>query len=179
MAVAADSWSASDAYESYIGRWSRLVGREFLSWLAPEAGRRWVDVGCGTGALSGTVLAEAEPAALVGVDPAAGFVDHARAQVRDARAEFRVGDALTLPVPDATADYVVSDLVLNFAAATAAAVHPAGAARRVDPADRPGMGGGGSAAALRERPARRQAAAAKANLPECSESSWTRSTAYT
>jgi hypothetical protein len=35
------------AYERYMGKWSRLVGGAFLDWLAPSAGLRWLDVGCG------------------------------------------------------------------------------------------------------------------------------------
>jgi len=50
-----DVWAAGDLYEPYVGRWSRVVAKEFLAWLAVPAGRRWLDVGCGTGALSQTV----------------------------------------------------------------------------------------------------------------------------
>ena len=45
-------WAAGEVYEPYVGRWSRLVARAFLDWLAVPEGRDWVDVGCGTGALS-------------------------------------------------------------------------------------------------------------------------------
>jgi ubiquinone/menaquinone biosynthesis C-methylase UbiE len=55
-------WASGAAYEPFIGRWSRLVAREFLDWLAVEPGRRWLDVGCGTGALTRTILERAEPA---------------------------------------------------------------------------------------------------------------------
>jgi 2-polyprenyl-3-methyl-5-hydroxy-6-metoxy-1,4-benzoquinol methylase len=48
-----DAWTSGDAYEPYVGRWSRLVAREFLEWLAVPPGGRWLDVGCGTGALAG------------------------------------------------------------------------------------------------------------------------------
>lgn len=45
----ADRWASGTDYDSYIGRWSRLVAPEFLVWLPVAAGRRWLDVGCGTG----------------------------------------------------------------------------------------------------------------------------------
>jgi hypothetical protein len=45
-----DVWAAGDLYEPYVGRWSRLVAREFLSWLSVPADMDWLDVGCGTGA---------------------------------------------------------------------------------------------------------------------------------
>ena len=49
-----DTWSSGDAYEPYVGRWSRLVARDFLQWLDQPESLRWLDVGCGTGALSET-----------------------------------------------------------------------------------------------------------------------------
>jgi ubiquinone/menaquinone biosynthesis C-methylase UbiE len=74
-------WAAASAYESYIGRWSRVVAREFLDWLnAPERGR-WLDVGSGTGALSAMVLESADPNEVVGVDRTEAFVDYARTKV--------------------------------------------------------------------------------------------------
>src|SRR5215217_1078128 len=40
-----DAWNSGDAYEPYVGRWSRLVAREFLEWLAVPPGGRWLEVG--------------------------------------------------------------------------------------------------------------------------------------
>src|SRR5258705_11122744 len=107
-------WVIGDAYEAYVGRWSRRVALEFLRWLDVPAGRHWLDVGCGTGALTETVLAVADPALVVGVDPAEGFLADARARVVDPRASFRTGDAQSLPLPDRRFDAVVSGLALNF-----------------------------------------------------------------
>jgi SAM-dependent methyltransferase len=107
-----DEWQVGDAYEAYVGRWSRRVATRFLDWLDVPAGRRWLDVGCGTGALAHAILATAGPERVTGVDPSAGFL--AAAAVDDPRVEFRVGDARDLPVPDADADVVVSGLALNF-----------------------------------------------------------------
>jgi Methyltransferase domain len=78
VAQPTEVWAAGDAYEPYIGRWSRLVARQLLAWLGVARGAVWLDVGCGTGALAGTVLEAADPAAVVGLDPSAGFVAHAR-----------------------------------------------------------------------------------------------------
>lgn len=94
----------------------------FVDWLGVPAGRRWLDVGCGTGALTSTVLETAEPASVLGVDPSAGFLSVARARVADARAGFEVGDARSLPVPDGAVDVVVSGLALNFVPDPAAAL---------------------------------------------------------
>ena len=64
-----DVWASGDAYEPYVGRWSRLVAAEFVDWLDLPGDRRWLDVGCGTGALSSVIAARCEPAEVLGVDP--------------------------------------------------------------------------------------------------------------
>ncbi|MFC0105293.1 class I SAM-dependent methyltransferase [Kibdelosporangium aridum] len=107
-----DTWAVGDAYEAYVGRWSRQVAEVFVRRLGLPTGLRWLDVGCGTGALTTAVLAAADPAEVVGVDPSEGFLATARARVNDSRASFEVGDALTLP--DGRFDVVVSGLALNF-----------------------------------------------------------------
>jgi SAM-dependent methyltransferase len=109
-----DWFADGAAYESYVGRWSGPIADKFVDWLAQPAGLRWVDVGCGTGALSATVLAKAAPLRLVGIEPSEGFLELARASIKDPRAEFRQGDAQSLPLADHAADVVVSGLVLNF-----------------------------------------------------------------
>ncbi len=112
--MASDRWTGGDDYERYMGRWSRPVADRFLDWLAVPGDRNWVDVGCGAGALTATIIARAAPATVVGVDPSADFVAHAGASVDDPRAQFRVGAAASLPLEDGWADFVVSGLVLNF-----------------------------------------------------------------
>jgi len=109
-----DVWAAGRLYEPYIGRWSRLVAREFLAWIEVPAQRDWLDVGCGTGALSEVILQIAQPRSVKGIDPSAGFTEHARAHVADPRATFDVGDAQSLPLDTASRDAAVSGLVLNF-----------------------------------------------------------------
>lgn len=112
--VAHEVWSVGDAYEAYVGRWSRRVADFFLHWLDLPEGGRWLDVGCGTGALTGRVLALADPAHVVGVDTSEGFLADARARMVDPRSTFRAGDARSLPFPDRSFDAVVSGLTLNF-----------------------------------------------------------------
>ena len=109
-----DAWGDGDQYEPFVGRWSRLVAAEFLDWLNVPAGRRWLDVGCGTGALAETVLNRAEPSQVRGVDPTEGYVTYARERIDDPRFEAQVGDARSLPFEDGSFDAVVSGLVLNF-----------------------------------------------------------------
>lgn len=109
-----DVWATGAAYEAYVGRWSRLVASEFIDWLAMPPHSQWLDVGCGTGALSQTIVRQAAPRAVLGIDRSAGFVGHGRSQIKDQRIRFEVGDAQSLPVESSTHDVAVSGLVLNF-----------------------------------------------------------------
>jgi SAM-dependent methyltransferase len=109
-----DVWAVGQAYESYVGGWSRRVAAEFLSWLAVPPGAAWLDVGCGTGALTQSILAHAAPSRVLGLDASTGFIEHARATTPDARAAFAIGDGQRLELPDRTFDAAVSGLVLNF-----------------------------------------------------------------
>ena len=115
-----DVWASGDAYEPYVGRWSRLVAAEFVDWLEVPTGRRWLDVGCGTGALSSVIAARCKPAEVLGVDPSEAYVAWATAHVEDHRVRFAVADATHLPAGPFEA--VVSGLVLNFVPDAAAAV---------------------------------------------------------
>ncbi len=109
-----DTWAAGKFYEPYVGRWSRLVAKEFLAWLDVPPKSDWLDVGCGTGALTELILLQTQPRSVKGVDPSAGFLEHARAHVVDAKATFEVGDAQALPVRSEQFGAAVAGLVLNF-----------------------------------------------------------------
>jgi len=113
-ATPTESWGSGDAYEQYVGRWSRKVAAELLRWLVPAPGLAWADVGCGTGALAETILAACAPAAIEGVDASEGFVAAARQRLRDPRVRFMTGDATRLPWEAGAFDVAVSGLVLNF-----------------------------------------------------------------
>ena len=117
-----DRWTGGDDYESYVGRWSRGIAVEFVDWLGAAAGLSWLDLGCGTGALTTAILERAAPASVVGVDPSPSFIDHARAATPDRHAVFLTGDALALPLAAGSADVVATGLVLNFIPDVAAAL---------------------------------------------------------
>jgi SAM-dependent methyltransferase len=107
-------WGSGDSYEPYVGRWSRLVAKEFLRWLALPENSRWLDVGCGTGALSQTILEMANPNTVNGIDRSEDYVESARTRVNDRRAGFEVGNAQMLSFESEAFDAAVSGLVLNF-----------------------------------------------------------------
>jgi ubiquinone/menaquinone biosynthesis C-methylase UbiE len=82
---------------------------------APAAGERFVDVGCGTG--NAALLAAERGATVTGVDPVKRLLDVAAAQAAERRlhATFLVGEAESIPVPDAGADAVISVFGAIFA----------------------------------------------------------------
>lgn len=102
----------ADAYERYMGRWSRAIGEKFLIWLAPPQNADWLDVGCGTGAFSQLIAERCTPKSLSGIDPSAAQVDFARGKLPNT--DLRVADAMALPFGDSAFDVVVSALVLHF-----------------------------------------------------------------
>ncbi len=111
---ASDSWASGESYQLYVGRWSRLVANEFVSWLDASSQKRWLDIGCGTGSLSHAILDLTSPAAVQGVDPSESHVSFAQSTIHDVRVAFSVGRAGSLQIPSDSFDFVVSGLVLNF-----------------------------------------------------------------
>lgn len=114
-----DPWSNGAQYETYIGRWSNAVAREFVPWLGADSGGSWLDVGCGTGALSDAILRQADPTRLHGIDPSEPYLELARLRLSGTIATFSTGDAMALDTgsPEeepVVYDVVASGLVLNF-----------------------------------------------------------------
>ena len=102
------------AYEQAIGVWSRLVGVDFLDWIEPSAGLRWLDVGCGTGVFTELLVERCAPAEVHGIDPAEPQLALARAQPVGRTAQFEVGDAMALPYGADRFDAAVMALVIFF-----------------------------------------------------------------
>jgi SAM-dependent methyltransferase len=101
-------------YEQYMGRWSRLVGEEFLRWLSPAHGLRWLDVGCGNGAFTELLVQRCAPAFVDGIDPSEAQLTFARARLTGRPVSFQRADAMALPIVDNTMDAAVMPLVIFF-----------------------------------------------------------------
>jgi SAM-dependent methyltransferase len=122
MSDVRDRWAAGSSYEDFMGRWSRRLAPRFVSWLHAPARGHWLDVGCGTGALTDAICRHALPASVLGCDPAEPLVEYARAQCQDPRASFAVAGAGGLPDRAGGYDGVTSLLALNFLPDAEAAV---------------------------------------------------------
>jgi ubiquinone/menaquinone biosynthesis C-methylase UbiE len=114
MKEARVDFADASAYERFMGRWSRAVAPQFLTWMGAKRRARWLDVGCGTGILTEALLDLCEPAAVTGIDASPAQVAQASRGPAGDRAKFRQGDATSLPFPGAAFDVAVSALTLNF-----------------------------------------------------------------
>jgi trans-aconitate methyltransferase len=118
-----DLWESASAYERFMGRWSRELARAFVRWLDVPPGSHWLEVGCGTGALTSGILEMGRPASVVATDSSEQFIAHARAVLPDHRVQFITASADQLPPTAAGYDVVASSLVLNFIPDPTAALH--------------------------------------------------------
>ncbi len=121
MTGPADRWAAGEEYERFMGRWSRRLAPRFVAWLAIPPDAHWLDVGCGTGALTDAICAGAGPASVLGCDPAPAFIAAAD-RTRHPRATFVVAAAGALPARPGGYGSVTSLLALNFLPDPGAAV---------------------------------------------------------
>jgi ubiquinone/menaquinone biosynthesis C-methylase UbiE len=109
-----DSWENGIAYDNFMGRWSKLVSEEFLTWFDVQSGQTWLDVGCGTGNLTRLILKTFLPGNIVSIDSSTGFILHAKKSITDPLVKFSLSYAQNLGLLSKSMDAVVSGLVLNF-----------------------------------------------------------------
>jgi SAM-dependent methyltransferase len=107
------SVAGAAAYERGIGRWSRRLAPAFLDFCGPVAGRV-LDIGCGTGILTESLLARGSVTGVVGIDVAEPLLARARGVIADPRATFDHVDAAALPYAGESFDHALSMLVVNF-----------------------------------------------------------------
>jgi SAM-dependent methyltransferase len=116
MTTARSTYVATDgaAYEIFLGRWTRRLAEPLIDFAQfPDHGRL-LEVGCGTGSLARALAARRPAQAIVGIDIALPYVAYARSQSTQDNLAFAVGDAVQLPIPDASCAGVAAQLVLNF-----------------------------------------------------------------
>lgn len=113
MTKQSDQWGNGDPYEFFMGRWSSLMAVEFLNWLNIDSSKMWLEIGCGTGALSESIIDKAKVQKLICIEPSMAFLNAAKNRVGQ-EVEFILGDASDLPVESNSMDVIVSGLALNF-----------------------------------------------------------------
>jgi SAM-dependent methyltransferase len=109
-----DKWTSGADYDRWMGRWSRLIADEFLSWLALPSKLHWLDVCCGSGVLSEAIVERCAPSRVVGVDASPQQIGFARSHRARATVGFETGDAQALRFADASFDVIVCGLGLNY-----------------------------------------------------------------
>src|SRR5262245_37360433 len=103
-----------EAYERFMGRWSRRMAPLLLEFANIADGWRILDLGSGTGSLSMELAARRPECKIVGVDPSDAYVGYARGRAGSANLQFEVGSAEKLSFADAEFDAALSLLVFNF-----------------------------------------------------------------
>lgn len=114
MSTPSDRWTKAEAYDAFMGRWSRQVARLFIEWLDPVPHSHWLELGCGTGALTQAICTLSQPSSVVACDPSPGFIAYARDSNSGCTATFITADSDSLPDREGGFDFAVSGLVLNF-----------------------------------------------------------------
>jgi ubiquinone/menaquinone biosynthesis C-methylase UbiE len=106
--------AAATATSSRWGVGARRLAPQFVDFAAIASAACVLDVGCGTGSLSFCLAEDLEILGVQGIDASPEYIAYARRKNDDARLTFQIGDACTLPFPDASFDHALSMLVLQF-----------------------------------------------------------------
>ena len=122
MPIAPEHFTDGEAYERLMGRWSRIVGRQFLDWIKVPRSKAWLDAGCGNGAFTEEICAVGQPSSVIGIDPAEAQLAFARSRPALKAVSFQGGDAQSLPFDDGQFEASVMALAISFVPDAAKAV---------------------------------------------------------
>jgi ubiquinone/menaquinone biosynthesis C-methylase UbiE len=103
---------SADAYDRYMGRYSRSLAPLFAGFAGVEPGHRVLDVGCGPGALTSELALRVGADRVAGADPTPGFALACAERVPGA--DVRTAPAEELPWPTNSFDTALSQLVVSF-----------------------------------------------------------------
>jgi SAM-dependent methyltransferase len=103
---------AADAYDGFMGRWSRLLAPRLADFAGIRAGQRVLDVGAGTGMLTAELVSRLGPANVVAVEPSEPFAAALRRRLPGV--DVQPAPAENLPLADATFDAALAQLVVHF-----------------------------------------------------------------
>ena len=90
------------------------MGKQFIDWLHPAGGLRWIDVGCGSGAFTSQIAELCSPSEGVEIDPSDAQIKFAQNRLVAKPVNFQTGDAMALPFEADTFDSATMALVLFF-----------------------------------------------------------------
>jgi SAM-dependent methyltransferase len=112
----------ADGYEQLMGRWSRKLAPSFVAFSGVEDGERVLDVGCGTGSLTFSLVEAVNVGAIEAIDFSQIFVDEVIRRNNDPRITVRQADACALPFEARSFDRALALLVLHFVPEAAKAI---------------------------------------------------------
>ncbi len=120
----------ADAYDRFMGRFSRPLAPLFADAAGVAAGHRALDVGCGPGALTEVLVERLGDGSVAAVDPSRPLLAAARARLLGV--ELHEASAEALPFPDGGFDRTLAQLVVHFMTDPVAGLREMGRVTRPD-----------------------------------------------
>ena len=102
----------ADAYQRFMGRYSRPLAEKFVDLVAVRPSDRVLDVGCGPGILTAPLVKRCGPEGVGAVDPSPPFVADVRERLPGV--DVREAAAEALPFDDHAFDAALAQLVVHF-----------------------------------------------------------------
>jgi SAM-dependent methyltransferase len=104
--------TSGDAYDAFMGRYSRPLASVFADAAEVAPGQTALDIGCGPGALTSVLVQRLGAGSVSACDPSPPFV--AECAVRHPGVHVRLGSGESMPFDDNSFDCALAQLVLHF-----------------------------------------------------------------